>query len=74
VTLNGAAVSAGFQALGHHDGTGYQYAHVEIDTGHYVIESGEPLAITVVGYSKDVSFGYPGGSGVAAISEAPPIL
>jgi hypothetical protein len=36
-----------------------------------VIESEEPMAITVVGYSSDVSFGYPGGSGVAQISDAP---
>ena len=29
------------------------------------------LSITVLGYSRDVSFGYPGGSGVEAISDTP---
>jgi hypothetical protein len=71
VTVNGAAVNATFLALGSHDGIDWQYAHVPLATGHYVIESAEPLAITVVGYDDDVSFGYPGGSGVAAISDAP---
>jgi hypothetical protein len=71
VTLDGGAVTAPFLALGSHDGTNYQYTHVELPAGHHIIESAEPLAITVVGYSNDVSYGYPGGSGVAAISQAP---
>ncbi len=71
VILDGVGVTATFLALGSYDGTDYQYAHVELQAGHHIIESAEPLAITVVGYDDDVSFGYPGGSGVAAISEAP---
>jgi hypothetical protein len=71
VTLDGAGVGVPFLALGSQDGTDYQYAHVELQAGHHIVESAEPLAITVVGYSDDVSFGYPGGSGVAAISQAP---
>jgi hypothetical protein len=71
VTLDGAAVNTTFANLGTHDGQEYEYAHIQLQTGNHVIESEEPLSITVVGYSQDVSFGYPGGSGVARISDVP---
>jgi hypothetical protein len=71
ITLDGAPVTAVFTPLGTYDEIDYQYLHLALEPGHHVIESAEPLAITVVGYSSDVSFGYPGGSGVAEISDAP---
>jgi hypothetical protein len=71
VSLDGAAVAATFSPLGSYDGVDYQYAHVQLQPGHHVILSEDPIAITVVGYSPDVSFGYPGGSGVAEISDPP---
>jgi hypothetical protein len=71
VTLDGAVSSAAFKALGSYDGVDYEYAHVQLKTGHHIISSEEPLGITVVGYSSDVSYGYAGGSGVAEISDIP---
>jgi hypothetical protein len=72
VLLDGAVVTATFAALGSYDGVDYQYAQVPLAAGHHVIQSDSPLSITVVGYSQDVSFGYPGGSGISAISDIPP--
>jgi len=71
VNLDGAPISAVFSPLATYDGTEYQYIHVELAPGRHVIESEGPLSITVVGYSPDVSFGYPGGAGVAEISDIP---
>ncbi|MCU0665025.1 MAG: IgGFc-binding protein [Myxococcota bacterium] len=71
VSLDGAPVAVTFATLGSFGAKDYEYAHVQLQTGNHVIESEEPLAITVVGYSQDVSFGYPGGSGVAEISDIP---
>jgi len=73
VTLDGAPVSTAFTPLGSYDGVDYQYQHVELAGGYHRIESDGPLAITVVGYDSDVSFGYPGGSGVAEISDVPDV-
>jgi hypothetical protein len=73
VTLDGAAVTGAFSSLGSYDGTDYEYQHVELTGGYHRIVSDGPLAITVVGYDDDVSFGYPGGCGVAEISEVPDV-
>lgn len=71
VLLDGAAVTSAFTTLGSHDANEYEYAHIQLKTGHHQIKSEAPLSITVVGYSQDVSFGFPGGSGVAEISDIP---
>jgi hypothetical protein len=71
VLLDGSPVSASFSALGEREGTSYQYAHVKLPKGHHVLRADEPVAISVIGYSDDVSYGYPGGSGVKAISDVP---
>ena len=73
VTLDGVPVSQAFTPLGSHDGTDYQYLHIELEGGYHSIDSDGPLSTTVVGYSNDVSFGYPGGCGVAPISDVPDV-
>jgi hypothetical protein len=73
VTLDGVSVSAGlWKPLGSLDGVAYEYIHMEVQTGSHAIGSDEPAGIVSVGYSVDVSYGYPGGSGVHTISEPPP--
>jgi hypothetical protein len=54
------------------DGVAWNYVHVPLQPGSHTLESGDPFGIVSVGYSQDVSYGYPGGSGVASISEPPP--
>ena len=71
VNLDGAPIGATFSPLGTFDSVEYQYVHVELAPGRHVIESEDPLSISVAGHDNDVSFAYPGGAGVAAISDAP---
>lgn len=73
VQLDGVSVAAGFwRPIGSVDGVDWEFIHMEVDTGAHTITSDEPSGIVSVGYSTDVSYGYPGGSGVKSISEPPP--
>ncbi|HWB82303.1 MAG TPA: IgGFc-binding protein [Nannocystaceae bacterium] len=73
VTLDGVSVAAGlWKPLGSLSGVEYEYIHMEVPTGSHAIGSEVPAGIVSVGYSTDVSYGYPGGSGVHTISEPPP--
>ncbi|MBC8071296.1 MAG: IgGFc-binding protein [Deltaproteobacteria bacterium] len=73
VLLDGVSVSAGlWKPLGTLGDVDYEYIHMEVPTGSHTISSDEPAGIVSVGYSTDVSYGYPGGSGVKTISEPPP--
>jgi len=72
VTLDGNTVAEQFSQLGSHGGTDYEYLHIRLDPGHHAISSAEKITISVMGYSRDVSYGYPGGSGVETIVEPPP--
>jgi len=71
VNLDGAPISAVFSPLATYNSVEYQYVHVELASGRHAIESEDPLSISVAGFSQDVSYAYPGGAGVAAISDAP---
>lgn len=61
--------------LGTLDGVDWEYAHIAVAVGSHVVRA-EPddvgIGIISAGYSDDVSYGYPGGSGVAVISAPPP--
>ncbi len=70
-TLDGVALGAAFAPLGALE-VGYELAHVAVEPGGHVVEGDDPFGITVVGYAQDVSYGYVGGSGIAAISTPPP--
>jgi len=73
VSRDGVSVAAAaWQSLGTLDGIAYEYAHLGVPTGSHLIESEEPCGIISVGYDDDVSYGYPGGSGLKIISEPPP--
>jgi len=73
VDLDGAAIDVGsFAAVADVDGVAWVYGHVALEDGEHVIESDAPIGIVVVGYDSDVSYGYPGGSGLLPISEPPP--
>lgn len=73
VMLDGVSVSAGlWKPLGSLGGVAYEYIHLQVETGSHTITSDEPSGILSAGYSQDVSYGYPGGSGVKTISEPPP--
>ncbi|MEM7153423.1 MAG: IgGFc-binding protein [Myxococcota bacterium] len=57
------------------EGAGWEYAHVPVGVGSHVIRTETEdvgFGIVSVGYSEDVSYGYPGGSGVSVIAEPPP--
>ena len=64
--------AAGWAPLGVLDGIGYEYVHLGVETGSHSISSDLPCGIISVGYDQDVSYGYPGGSGLEVISEPPP--
>lgn len=64
--------AAGWRPLGVLDGVGYEYVHLGVETGSHGISSSAPCGIISVGYDQDVSYGYPGGSGLQVISEPPP--
>ncbi len=73
VTRDGISVdAAGWAPLGLLDGVGYEYVHLGVQTGSHSISSDAPCGIISVGYDQDVSYGYPGGSGLEVISEPPP--
>ncbi len=73
VMLDGVSVAAGnWKPLGVIGGVGYEYLHMQVDTGSHSITADEPTGIVSVGYSVDVSYGYPGGAGLKVISEVPP--
>lgn len=73
VMLDGVSVNAGlWKPLGTLGGVAYEFLHMEVATGSHTITSDEPAGIVSVGYSVDVSYGYPGGSGVKTISDPPP--
>ncbi len=73
VSRDGVSVAAAnWKALGSLDGVAYEYASLSVPTGSHLIESEEPCGIISVGYDTDVSYGYPGGSGLKIISEPPP--
>jgi hypothetical protein len=73
VLRDGVSVAAAnWQSLGTLGGVAYEYVSLEVPTGSHSIESDEPCGIISVGYDADVSYGYPGGSGLKIISEPPP--
>lgn len=72
-TLDGQSIAGGnFKPIGVVDGIAWEYIHLPVQTGSHLIASPEGIGIVSVGYSIDVSYGYPGGSGLAEISEPPP--
>ena len=73
VTRDGVSVAAAnWRPLGTLEGVDYEYVALSVPTGAHLIESDEPCGIVSVGYDTDVSYGYPGGSGLEIISEPPP--
>lgn len=72
VEIDGVEVGGAFMPLATLDGVLYEYTHAAVAAGGHVIESSEPIGISIVGYAQDVSYGYVGGSGVEVIGTAPP--
>lgn len=73
VTRDGVSVAAAnWQPLGMLDGVAYEFVSLSVPPGAHLVESDEPCGIVSVGYDTDVSYGYPGGSGLEIISEPPP--
>lgn len=62
-----------WQQIGSVGGTTWQRLHVPVEPGVHIVvsESGDDFAITVVGYSPAVSYGFAGGSGVEFIDFPP---
>lgn len=73
VMLDGNDVSAGaWSTLGTLDGVQYRFIRLPVNTGSHAISADENIGIVSIGYDQDVSYGYPGGSGLAIISTPPP--
>jgi len=72
VMLDGGAVNGQVKPAGVVDGVAWNYVHVALQPGSHTLEGADAFGIVSVGYSQDVSYGYPGGSGVASISQPPP--
>ena len=73
VMLDGNDVSAGnWTTVGTLDGVNYRSIRLPVNAGSHLIDADEPVGIVSIGYDTDVSYGYPGGSGLAIISTPPP--
>jgi hypothetical protein len=73
VQRDGVSVAAAnWRSIGTLGGVDYEFAQLSVPTGSHSIDSEEPCGIISVGYDTDVSYGYPGGSGLKIISEPPP--
>ena len=73
VLRDGVSVeAANWRPLGTLAGVDYEFVQLAVPTGSHSIDSEEPCGIISVGYDTDVSYGYPGGSGLEIISEPPP--
>jgi hypothetical protein len=72
IELDGQQVTGQFHMTGELDGTSYVHIHLPIDPGSHLVEAEELVGISVFGYGVDVSYAYPGGSGIKYIYEPPP--
>lgn len=70
--LDGNAVAEPASPAGTLDGVDYEIVNVPITEGGHRITGDEPFALSVYGYADQASYAYPGGSGLAFISEPPP--
>jgi hypothetical protein len=73
ITLDGNDLSiATWTAAGNAEGKSYEYVRLELTAGSHTIDAEEKVGIVSVGYDADVSYGFPGGSGLAIIATPPP--
>jgi hypothetical protein len=72
VAIDGQAISQ-WRQLADFQGSGWGFAHIDIEPGAHVLIADQPASIDVYGYDSYVSYAYAGGSAVEIISEAPPI-
>lgn len=73
VSLDGNDVTAGnWTPVGTLDGVNFRSIRLPVNSGSHLIEADEPVGIVSIGYDTDVSYGYPGGSGLAIIATPPP--
>jgi hypothetical protein len=70
--LDGQEVDGIRQPLGALAGDDHEFVHIAVNAGAHTMESSGPFQILVTGMDTFVSYAYPGGSGVASISEPPP--
>lgn len=71
VTLDDGPVGS-FATIGDSGGVTWTYARVEIEAGAHVVSADMPVGVTIVGYDRQVSYAYAGGSAVDVIHDAPP--
>jgi hypothetical protein len=72
VELDGAIVAGQYYPTGEQGGTMYVHIHAPVAPGSHLIVADEPVGISVFGYATDVSYAYPGGSGVKYFQPPPP--
>lgn len=66
VSLDGVPLGAGaFEKV---VGTNFKVYRAEVPDGTHTVTSDQKVSITVYGYDKDVSYGYPGGLGLSSIA------
>ena len=72
IELDGQVVTGQYWATGQVGGTNYMHVHVPVTPGPHLLTAAEPIGISVFGYATDVSYAYPGGSGVKYFQPPPP--
>jgi hypothetical protein len=70
--LDGEPITGQFVMTGSLDGQAYAHIHVPIAPGSHTVEADDPIGIAVFGYGTDVSYAYPGGSGIRKLYTPPP--
>ncbi len=70
--LDGEPITGQFVMTGSLGGKAYAHIHVPIAPGPHVVEADDPIGIAVFGYGTDVSYAYPGGSGIRKLYTPPP--
>jgi hypothetical protein len=53
-------------------GVTWMVATVELADGRHTLTADAPIGLTVYGYDRDVSYGYPGGVNLQALGDRPP--
>jgi hypothetical protein len=71
VALDGVTVTGQFYVNGSIEGRDYLHIHMPVEPGSHLIEAEDLVGISVFGYDDDVSYAYPGGSGIKYIYEPP---
>jgi hypothetical protein len=72
ITLDNATVGQPAKPVGTAGGISYESVQIPLFEGAHHISGDRPFQITVMGFGSQISYAFPGGSGLKFITEPPP--